>query len=496
VCGNSGSHRRPLFSLYSSLRNEVHFFLSARAFFCGYINFLFEFIVLKMSDPLSLARIATMKGATVVQKGDDYLFGSQSYPIKVETCFRRSLASTKAQYYTLKDVIFFMQNTQMPNVEYRRAVVKERCLPVLDADKDALISYLTGEVETVPQMNREKAIEIVSLYTTKTSKEPTSAEQAGDSSKASSKVSKSSGSAMEVAKDSAPTRTDDEKAKDRKRKLFHTVDGSDAVIGKDGFVMASADAMKASKHKLMSSRQGEVSVADRASSLRNTNVDFSFALKNFNDHVMKAEQEQERAEAKGAKAASGSSASDGSKKSVLPAMKQVLKPIIIVPSAYSSVINSTNAKEMLADNSFIPLEQAKALGMERVSDQTILRKIPGSLVELQYKIIDNPVKLAEADWSSVVAVFATGQLWQFKGWKWSDPRQLFANVLGVHLCMDDIAVDENILQWNCKVLKINRSKRHSDAIAMNQFWGLVDSFVKLHRPEIQKIVEGNISNMK
>ena len=114
-------------------------------------------------------------------------------------------------------------------------------------------------------------------------------------------------------------------------------------------------------------------------------------------------------------------------------------------------------------------------------------------MELQYKIIDNPVKLADADWNSVVAVFATGQLWQFKGWKWSDPRQLFANVLGVHLCMDDTAVDENVLQWNCKVLKINRSKRHSDAIAMNQFWGLVDSFVKLHRPEIQKIVEGHTS---
>ena len=446
-----------------------------------------------MSDPLSLARIATMKGATVVQKGDDYLFGSQSYPIKVETCFRRSLESTKAQFYTLKDVIFFMQNTQMPIVEYRRAVVKERCVPVLEADKESLLSYLTGDVDSVPQMDPKKAAEVIALYATNASTDAASAELESSARASSKQAGKKRAESMDVVKESiVPAKTDDEKARDRKRKLFHTVDGSDAVVGNDGFVMASADAIKASKNKIMSARIGEVAISDRASSLRNAKVDFTFALKNFNDHVMKAE---EKAAAKGSKSTSskGASGSSKGKSSVLPALvKTVIKPIIIVPSSFSSVINSINARQMIAENSYISLEDARAKGLERISDQTIERKIPGSLDVLKYKIIDNPMKLADEDWNSVVAVFATGQLWQFKGWKWSDPRQLFSNVLGVHLSLDDIAVDENILQWNCKVLKINRSKRHSDAIAMNQFWGLVDGFVKLHRPEINKVVEHNI----
>jgi parafibromin len=130
--------------------------------------------------------------------------------------------------------------------------------------------------------------------------------------------------------------------------------------------------------------------------------------------------------------------------------------------------------------------------MERVTEQTITRKLPGSNTLLEYKVIDNPNKLAEEDWASVVAIFATGQLWQFKGWKWEDPRTLFANILGVHLTMDDTAVTENILQWNCKVLKINRTKRHSDAIAMNKFWGHVDSYVEQNRPEMFKLMEKQI----
>ena len=57
----------------------------------------------------------------------------------------------------------------------------------------------------------------------------------------------------------------------------------------------------------------------------------------------------------------------------------------------------------------------------------------------------------------MVAVFVTGQTWQFKNWnnnQYSSPVTLFQNVLGVHLLLDDRGVDPIIQSWNCKVLKV------------------------------------------
>jgi len=346
------------------------------------------------------------------------------------------------------------------------------------------MSYLRGDVDSVEQMDPLKAAEVVAQYSAASKK---------DGAESASKVPKPSKVDVDASIDVAkPERTDDEKAINRKRKIgiLRKEGGPESLVGADGFEMASLKEMNASKKQMTETRKTMTAVADRVSVLRNPKADYSFVIgqsktqKGLYDVLMDK------------KKAAESSKESSSTKKVLAAMNTVMKPIIIVPSAFGSILNSTNAKGMLADSKYIALEEAKAQGMERVTEQTILRKLPGSMVELPYKLIDNPVKLADEDWKAVVAVFATGQAWQFKGWKWSEPRQLFANVLGVHLCLDDTAISENILQWNCKVLKINRSKRHTDAIAMNKFWEHLDQFVKIYRPELQKEVDHRKNSMK
>jgi parafibromin len=438
-----------------------------------------------MSDPLSLVRLATQKGLQVLERNEEYHFGTRSYHIKTETCFRRTLNTAKAQYYTLKDVIFYIQNSGVDIKEYRRAVIKERCVAVVEADKGPLMSYLKGEVENVSQMDPEKAAEVVAAADKQLKESSSSSKSSSSTKEKKSKPAKGASEGtgrddMDVVKSSTDAAVDDERAEAKKRMLFFDKEGNDMRTVSDGFHMESSQEIKRSKQELTASRKGECGVSDRASVMRNAKVDFSFALKSFNDHVLK------KLDSKNKKPDSSSSKSASK---VLPAMKQVLKPIIIVPSALSGVINSTNARDMLGYCNFIPLEEAKVRGMQRVTSQTITRKIPGSNIELEYKVIDNPNKLAASDWEAVVAIFATGQLWQFKGWKWEDPRPLFANILGVHLSFDDTAVSENILQWNCKVLKINRTQRHSDAIAMTKFWNFVDSFVEQNRPDMHKMIE-------
>jgi parafibromin len=48
----------------------------------------------------------------------------------------------------------------------------------------------------------------------------------------------------------------------------------------------------------------------------------------------------------------------------------------------------------------------------------------------RFILVDTSDQFKPDYWSRVVAVFTTGQTWQFKNCKWSDQQELFRNVLG------------------------------------------------------------------
>jgi parafibromin len=158
-------------------------------------------------------------------------------------------------------------------------------------------------------------------------------------------------------------------------------------------------------------------------------------------------------------------------------------PIIIVPSALTSCITTINAAEFFERGVFVPVDEKMKAGGKREQELSIYRVLPDKRT-VKFKVIDNPRLLRSQDWDRVVAVFALGQAWQFKDWKWSNPVELFRNTLGVHLTMDDRAVDTLIQSWNCKILKVYRFKRHMDAEAANEFWALLDDFIKLKKPTL------------
>lgn len=131
-------------------------------------------------------------------------------------------------------------------------------------------------------------------------------------------------------------------------------------------------------------------------------------------------------------------------------------PIIIVPGSLTSCVTLINAKDFLLDGVYYSVEEKRKAGATKNRDSDgilLIRELPNG-GRLVYKVIDDPTKLSDEDWDRVVAVFATGQAWQFKGWKYPSPVTLFQNVLGVHVCIDSAVVDANIQSWNCKVLKV------------------------------------------
>ena len=99
-----------------------------------------------------------------------------------------------------------------------------------------------------------------------------------------------------------------------------------------------------------------------------------------------------------------------------------------------------------------------------------------------YQLIDNGTRLTSAEWERVVAVFAQGATWQFKGWKREAPVDIFSRSLGVHLMYDDERPSKNVMAWNVRILKISKSKRHLDKPVHLDFWRQLDEFVRVHNP--------------
>ena len=88
-----------------------------------------------------------------------------------------------------------------------------------------------------------------------------------------------------------------------------------------------------------------------------------------------------------------------------------------------------------------------------------------------YHVVDNGRNFSKDDWNRVVAVFAQGQEWQFKGWPWPHPAHLFSKVRGFHLKVEDARpMHENIKKWNVELLTLSPQMRHKDAPAALSFW--------------------------
>ena len=123
------------------------------------------------------------------------------------------------------------------------------------------------------------------------------------------------------------------------------------------------------------------------------------------------------------------------------------------------------------DSKYIPVSEARTRGPKPSSFRI---EHSGNTFE----IVDNPARLALSDWSRVLACFTLTSTWQFKGWKWESPLELFQHIVGFHVYFDDVAMDHNVAGWNVTKLAISRNKRHLDATAVMTFWTRINDSIK------------------
>ncbi|KAJ8918024.1 hypothetical protein NQ315_011477 [Exocentrus adspersus] len=158
-------------------------------------------------------------------------------------------------------------------------------------------------------------------------------------------------------------------------------------------------------------------------------------------------------------------------------------PIIIIPAGTNSLISMYNVKDILQDLRFVTQEQKKAAGGKRDNEVLIQRQRNGQTVP--YRVVDNPSKLSPSDWDRVVAVWVMGPAWQFKGYPWDTPVEIFDKVAAFHLKYDEMRLDPNVGKWAVTVIQLSRTKRHLDRAALMIFWERLDKHIMQFKPHLR-----------
>ena len=156
--------------------------------------------------------------------------------------------------------------------------------------------------------------------------------------------------------------------------------------------------------------------------------------------------------------------------------------IIIVPNAPTALLTLVNAADLLERNTFVTPAQKRQQGAKKEPVIKVSRTRGDGVVQ-SFKLVDDPRQLSNSDWKKVVAVVAQGAAWQFKGWKVSQPVDLFNKYLGVHFKYDDSETPKDVKKWNVSVVSVNKHKRHLDPTAAHSFWRLVDDHIARRKKE-------------
>ena len=193
------------------------------------------------------------------------------------------------------------------------------------------------------------------------------------------------------------------------------------------------------------------------------NIDFGYLLsdaRRFISHLKKAKPSSLR--------------HDSSRRDVDKTPKK--QPIIIISPATTSLLSLNNVKQFLEEGVFV--------------DPTVstVPKPSSGIVSITHKsdkLIHTAQKLMVVDsvdiftkpeyWDRVVAIFTTGQTWQFSRYKYTKPEVLFQRYPGFFLGYQGDVTPKQIKEWNVTELRVDRGeKRFRDKMVVRDFWTIIE----------------------
>lgn len=172
-------------------------------------------------------------------------------------------------------------------------------------------------------------------------------------------------------------------------------------------------------------------------------------------------------------------------------------PIIMISSSPTALITMHNVKRFLQEAVFEPSAEARARataeGNTKPEDllaiyRTLTHISPSgkqTTSQARYFVVDSVEALSKFGndaWDRVVCVMTTGQAWQFRPYKWNDPRQLFHHVKGIYFSWTNDPPNPKIKDWNVTELKIDPHRRHVDKSVVAHFWKTLDTWTLANKP--------------
>ncbi|OVA15516.1 RNA polymerase II accessory factor [Macleaya cordata] len=404
-------------------------------------------------DPLSALRDFTVRGELdkIVRVGDEFRFGNDySFPCSAETAYR----SKQGNLYTLETLVYYVKNHHIKHTEYLQNSRIQKIPSVTLPDRKPLLEYLQGKVSSndaiefvVPQ--NPKIADPVPFDIEEYRPEdpgmmgirdaPAGNEMEEDKSRVSEKVDYVS-----------MIRAMERPLKDRELLL--------ECRHRDFYAVLVASTRREEERQRIESQQRKDGLVAKSRLMGSDDRGFW----KDGEELGFETNSKPKMHLKGSKIGEG-------------------VPIILVPSAFQTLITIYNVKEFLEDGVFIPTDvKVKQMKGAKPDCVTVQKKFSRDRVVTAYEVRDKPSTLKAEDWDRVVAVFVLGKEWQFKDWPFKDHVEIFNKIIGFFMRFEDDSVESAkiVKQWNVKIISISKNKRHQDRAAALEVWGRLEEFVR------------------
>jgi parafibromin len=157
--------------------------------------------------------------------------------------------------------------------------------------------------------------------------------------------------------------------------------------------------------------------------------------------------------------------------------KRPQNPIILISPSASAVLTMANIKAFLERGQYISPQTNDPEQQNNLSsaDLTMITHTFPKIGKITFMCVDNTDKFSkEEHWDRTIAVFTTGQKWQFKNYKWSSPTELFQKIKGYYFHFEKDPIPQTCNEWNIEKIGLDKHKRFKDAVVLNHFWGSLE----------------------
>jgi parafibromin len=163
-----------------------------------------------------------------------------------------------------------------------------------------------------------------------------------------------------------------------------------------------------------------------------------------------------------------------------------LEPIILLSPSASSLLRMSNVKSFLDQGLFVPPNATDSQAPNLLHLTRIIPSIDRNR-PLRFILVDSTQNFKPDYWNRVVAVFTTGQPWQFKSYKYQNPAELFSKIPGIFVGWQGEEPPEVVKNWGRGVLAVKVDKwsplqgtngRWRDREVVERIWGVIEENMK------------------